>query len=105
MVDRIEPGRISIEHAVRRGVKFLDAANAKEDATAPSGRKDATSSGDGVAEIVQMQFDLHVAGIIRDGLDNFRSLPPQSEAGPLIEDGFDNFRGAQPTTPEEKTSI
>lgn len=105
MVDRFEPGRISIEHAVRRGVNYLDAANAKEDATAPSGRKDATSSGDGVAEIVEIQFDLHVAGIIRDGLDNFRGLPPQSEAGSLIEDGFDNFRGAQTTTPEDETSV
>nr|MBI5455621.1 hypothetical protein [Candidatus Levybacteria bacterium] len=70
-------GKISIDHATRRGAKYIDAARqAGHDSTAPSSRRDATRPGDGIATVSQLQHDRYVADLVRDGLDNHRSVSP-----------------------------
>lgn len=103
MVERAEPGKISIDHATRRGVLHVDAAEAKEDSSAPSGRKDITRPGDGVAETVELQHSRFIAGLVRGGLDNFRGLPPTSEEMSSLRDGDDNYRGDS-SAPEAESS-
>ncbi len=79
MTERVKPGQISIEHATRRGVVYLDAASgaSAQAEGAPSGRADIARPSDGVVDAFDQQFARSVSELVRGGLDNHRGIPPE----------------------------
>lgn len=67
-------GKISIDHATRRGVRHIDAVQVGTGSIAPSSKRDATTSSDGIATISELQHDSYVADLVRSGLDNHRGV-------------------------------